>query len=49
MGESKKTVFYDSHVKLGAKLTEFSGWDKPLQYPTGIMQEHLATRNYIVR
>ncbi|NCF63480.1 MAG: glycine cleavage system aminomethyltransferase GcvT, partial [Gammaproteobacteria bacterium] len=44
MGESKKTVFYDSHVKLGAKLTEFSGWDKPLQYPTGIMQEHLATR-----
>jgi aminomethyltransferase len=44
VGESKKTVFYDSHVKLGAKLTEFSGWDKPLQYPTGIMQEHLATR-----
>jgi aminomethyltransferase len=44
MGELKKTVVYDAHVKLGAKLTEFGGWHKPLHYPTGIMQEHLATR-----
>ena len=44
MGDLKKTVFYDSHVKHGAKITEFSGWHKPLQYPAGIMQEHLATR-----
>jgi len=44
MGEKMKTVFYDAHVELGAKITEFSGWHKPLQYPAGIMQEHLATR-----
>ena len=44
MTELLKTVFYDRHVKHGAKITEFSGWHKPLQYPTGIMKEHLATR-----
>jgi aminomethyltransferase len=44
MGELKKTILYDAHVKLGAKVTEFGGWDKPLHYPTGIMREHLATR-----
>jgi aminomethyltransferase len=44
MGELMRTVFYDSHLKHGAKITEFSGWDKPLHYPAGIMQEHLATR-----
>jgi aminomethyltransferase len=44
MGEGLKTVFFDSHMKLGAKITDFGGWDKPLQYPGGIVQEHLATR-----
>jgi aminomethyltransferase len=31
-------------LELGAKITEFGGWDMPLQYGTGIVQEHLATR-----
>ncbi|MFC1689805.1 glycine cleavage system aminomethyltransferase GcvT [Pseudomonadota bacterium] len=44
MGESLRTVFYPCHVGLGAKITEFGGWDMPLQYPDGILQEHLATR-----
>jgi aminomethyltransferase len=44
MADLMRTVFYESHLKHGAKITEFSGWDKPLQYPAGIMQEHLATR-----
>jgi len=44
MGDLMRTVFYESHLKHGAKITEFSGWQKPLQYPAGIMQEHLATR-----
>jgi aminomethyltransferase len=44
MDELKRTALYDKHVALGAKVTEFGGWDKPLHYPTGIMQEHLATR-----
>ena len=44
MGEVLKTVFYERHVSWGAKITEFGGWDMPLQFPTGIVQEHLATR-----
>ena len=44
MADLMRTVFYESHLKHGAKITEFSGWHKPLQYPAGIMQEHLATR-----
>ena len=44
MTEKLTTVFYQRHVEAGAKITEFSGWHKPLQYPTGIMKEHLATR-----
>ncbi len=39
-----RTIFYDRHVALGAKLTEFGGWDMPLQYPTGTIAEHLAVR-----
>ena len=44
MGQLYRTVFYDKHVKLGAKMVEFGGWEMPIQYPTGIVQEHLATR-----
>jgi aminomethyltransferase len=44
MGEALRTVFYDRHLELGAKITEFGGWDMPLQYAGGILQEHLATR-----
>ena len=44
MKQSHKTVFYDRHVSLGAKMVEFSGWNMPLQYGTGIVREHLTTR-----
>jgi aminomethyltransferase len=39
-----RTVFYDQHVALGAKIVEFVGWEMPIFYPTGIIEEHLATR-----
>jgi aminomethyltransferase len=39
-----RTVLYDRHRALGAKMVEFGGWEMPLQYPSGIVQEHLATR-----
>jgi aminomethyltransferase len=42
--ENKRTVFFDRHVALGAKIVEFGGWDMPIYYPTGIVTEHLATR-----
>jgi len=44
MDGALRTVFYECHVALGAKITEFGGWDMPLQYPDGILKEHLATR-----
>jgi len=39
-----RTVLYDRHVALGAKMFEFGGWEMPLWY-TSIGEEHLAVRN----
>ena len=44
MEQLLKTVFYDKHVNLGAKMVEFGGWDMPVHYESGIVQEHLSTR-----
>lgn len=32
------------HVELGARMVPFSGWEMPVQYPAGILKEHLHTR-----
>lgn len=42
----KKTVFYNKHLELGAKIVEFGGWDMPVQY-SGIIDEHRAVRNSV--
>jgi aminomethyltransferase len=39
-----KTVLFDQHVRLGAQMVEFGGWEMPLHYAPGIVQEHLSTR-----
>lgn len=39
----KKTVLYDAHISLGAKMATFGGYDMPIQYE-GILSEHFATR-----
>ena len=39
----KKTIFYDTHVRLGAKMSPFGGFDMPIHYE-GIIAEHLQTR-----
>ena len=44
MGNLHKTALSDRHVKLGANMVEFAGWEMPLHYETGIVQEHLITR-----
>ncbi len=44
MSDLKRTVLYDRHVALGAKIVEFGGWEMPLFYPAGIVDEHLRTR-----
>ena len=40
----KRTPFHDIHVKLGAKMVPFAGFEMPVQYPTGITAEHNAVR-----
>jgi aminomethyltransferase len=40
----KRTGLYEKHLDLGARLVEFAGWEMPVQYPTGIVEEHLLTR-----
>lgn len=42
--ELKQTVFHDLHVELGAKMVPFAGYSMPVQYPLGVMKEHLHTR-----
>jgi aminomethyltransferase len=40
----KRTPLYDLHVSLGAKMVPFAGYAMPVQYPLGILREHLHTR-----
>ena len=42
--EPKKTPLYDLHVELGARMVPFAGYSMPVQYPAGLMAEHLYTR-----
>ncbi len=39
----KRTPLYDVHVKLGAKMVPFGGWEMPVYY-SGIIAEHKAVR-----
>jgi aminomethyltransferase len=41
----KRTPLYDFHVSLGAKMVPFAGYDMPVQYPAGVLKEHLHTRS----
>src|SRR5437764_9754085 len=42
----KRTPLYDVHVKAGAKMVPFGGWDMPVQY-TGIIEEHRTVRRAV--
>ncbi len=42
-GSVRSTPLLEEHRRLGAKLTEFGGWDMPLQY-SGIIAEHNTVR-----
>ncbi|WP_304617512.1 glycine cleavage system aminomethyltransferase GcvT [Paracoccus sp. (in: a-proteobacteria)] len=41
---SRRTGLYDLHVELGARMVPFAGWEMPVQYPMGVMAEHLHSR-----
>ena len=40
----KRTVLYDKHVESGAKMVDFGGWEMPINYKSGIIEEHIYTR-----
>lgn len=40
----KKTPLNAVHRALGGKMVDFGGWDMPVQYPAGVIEEHMATR-----
>ena len=42
--EVLETPLHALHLELGARMTPFAGYDMPVQFPLGIMKEHLHTR-----
>ena len=40
----KSTPLNDLHIALGAKMVPFAGYSMPVQYPLGVLKEHLHTR-----
>jgi aminomethyltransferase len=44
MAENRRTKLFDLHIARGAKMVPFAGWDMPVQYPMGVLGEHLHTR-----
>ena len=39
-----RTPLHALHVELGARMAPFAGYDMPIQFPSGILAEHLHTR-----
>lgn len=43
----KRTAFYTIHKALGARMVEFAGFEMPIHYPTGIVEEHKRVRTSV--
>ena len=43
----KRTPLNSAHRQLGGRMVDFGGWDMPVQYPAGTIEEHLRTRNHV--
>jgi aminomethyltransferase len=44
MADLKRTPLYALNVELGGKMVPFAGYEMPVQFPSGILKEHLHTR-----
>jgi aminomethyltransferase len=44
-GTLRETPLHAKHRALGARMVPFAGYDMPVQYPTGIIAEHVHTRS----
>lgn len=43
----KRTPLYEKHLALGARVIDFGGWAMPVQYPSGILDEHKTVREAV--
>jgi aminomethyltransferase len=41
---NQTTPLHALHIELGARMAPFAGYDMPIQYPAGVLAEHLHTR-----
>ena len=46
MPELRRSALHDRHVALGAKLSDFGGWEMPISY-AGVLAEHAAVREAV--
>ncbi|MBB5517879.1 glycine cleavage system aminomethyltransferase GcvT [Amphiplicatus metriothermophilus] len=44
LSDLKRTALHELHLELGAKMVPFAGYAMPVQYPDGVLKEHLHTR-----
>jgi len=44
VADLKRTPLHAAHLAAGAKMVPFAGYQMPVQYPTGVLKEHLWTR-----
>ena len=45
--ELKETPLRELHLAAGARMVPFAGWNMPVQYPEGIIAEHIQTRTAV--
>jgi len=43
----KLTPLNSVHKQLGGKMVDFGGWEMPVQYPAGVIEEHMRTRTAV--
>src|SRR5581483_4829278 len=43
----RKTALNSVHRQAGAKMVDFNGWDMPVEYPAGVIAEHMAVRTAV--
>lgn len=41
------TPLNSAHKELGGKMVDFGGWEMPVQYPAGVIEEHMRTRTAV--
>lgn len=46
MADLLLTPLHGLHQELGARMVPFAGYDMPVQYPLGVLKEHLHTRQH---